>query len=117
MSMKIKTKNKLVSKKNSFIRSLSWKKNNRKKNIKYKDQIRKKKHYKLWLKDEIETNKTLTKRPGENKKVKEEWPNWKKNIIYNKLELRTKLKIKISSRKGQRKKIRNLNNKDQIEKI
>jgi hypothetical protein len=28
----------------------------------------------------------------------------KKKIIYNKLELRTKLKIKISSRKGQREK-------------
>jgi hypothetical protein len=80
------------------------KKNNRKKNLKYKDQIRKKNIIDFDRRMKLKTNKTLAKEPRKKLKIKRRMIKLKKNIIYNKLELRTKLKIKISSRKGQREK-------------
>ena len=72
-----------------------------------------KKYNKLRLKDEIENHQ------NPNKRAKEKTRNQKKmeqieKYLYNKLELRTKLKKKFTKRSS--KKFRNQNNKDRMEK-
>jgi hypothetical protein len=70
-----------------------------------------KKYNKLRLKDEIENHQ------NPNKRAKEKTRNQKKmeqieKYLYNKLELRTKLKKKFTKRSS--KKFRNQNNKDRM---
>ena len=63
----------------------------------------------------LKTNKTYIKRSMKESEIKSRRTKLK-SIIYDKLELRIKLKINKIFTKGLRKKIQNQNNRDQIEK-
>jgi hypothetical protein len=63
----------------------------------------------------LKTNKTYIKRSMKESEIKSRRTKLK-SIIYDKLELRIKLKINKIFTKGLRKKIKNQNNRDQIEK-
>jgi hypothetical protein len=67
-------------------------------------KLEKNKHNKLGLKDKIENHQNFNKKAKNKLEIKRRRPKLK-NIIYAKLELRTKLKIKFFSQKNQEKKL------------
>ena len=67
-----------------------------------KTKLEKKNTTNLDWRIKLKTTKTLTKRPRRKLEIKRRRPKLK-NIIYAKLELRTKLKIKKISQKNQEK--------------
>jgi len=88
--VKIKIKNKLEGTKKTNIGGLNWKEKifNKSKNIyikRMRAELKKIKQHKLWLKDEIENNKTLIKKAKKTKSEIKRIKTELKTIIYDKL--------------------------------